>query len=92
MLSHLYCAAHIQPCTHKHKITHHQIPFSPLLGNDGTSNKHVCGEEGCRVIWKVVQLAAGCNLFPAQTDGPPLHVFYFLHQNLHLKTRLLYNT
>lgn len=32
---------------------------------------HVCDAVGCRVIWRV-QLAAGCSLFPVQTDGSPL--------------------
>lgn len=31
-----------------------------------------CDAVGCRVIWRVVQLAAGCSLFPVQTDGSPL--------------------
>lgn len=90
--SSVLCSTHTDFHAHAYTITHHQIPFRPLLGNDGTSNKHVCGEEGCRVIWKVVQLAAGCNLFPAQTDGPPLHVFCFLHPKPHLKTTLWCNT
>lgn len=78
------------PCitpTDIHTISHHQIPFRPLLANAGISNKHVCGEESCRAIWKVVQLTAGCNLFPAQTDGPP-HVFCSLHPKLYVKTTL----
>lgn len=30
---------------------------------------HACDAVGGRVIWRVVQLAAGCSLFPVQTYG-----------------------
>lgn len=44
---------------------------------------HACDAVGGRVIWRVVQLVAGCSLFPVQTYGsllsahrtPPLELF-----------------
>lgn len=77
--------------TNMHTITHHQIPYRPLLANDGISNKHVCGEESCRVIWKLVQHAAGCSLFPAQQMGLLNMYSHFYTQNPLSKTTLYCN-